>query len=121
MGCRWSIIYKMSGITMALYASFDLIMCLGTWQLHMRAIGGCCLCLIGCVNIAAIIVTGVFRLNMVGELAALSLTPSKYSGKPFDNTKGTMIVSNLSDDRTYNSDGKLIFILFICQMVFCCS
>lgn len=106
---------------MALYAAFDLLMCIGTWQLHLRAIGGCCLCLIGCVNIAAIIVTGVFRMNDVGTLAAMSLTPSKYSGEPFDNTSGTMIVSNMSDDRTYSSDGQLIFIVWICQMVFCCS
>ena len=106
---------------MVLYAAFDLLMCIGTWQLHLRALGGCCLCLIGCVNIAAIIVTGVFRLNNMGQLAALSLTPSKYSGEPFDNTSGTMIVSNLSGDRTYNSDAQIIFILWICQMVFCCS
>ena len=106
---------------MALYAAFDLLMCIGTWQLHLRAVGGCCLLLIGCVNIAAIIVTGVFRMNDVGTLAAMSLTPSKYSGEPFDITSGSIIVSNMSDDRTYSSDGQFIFILWIFQMVFCCS
>jgi len=106
---------------MALYAVFDLIMCVGTWQLHLRAFGGCCLCIIGCVNIAAIIVSGVFRFNQMGQLAALSETPSKYSGQPFDNTKGTMIVSNMSDDQTYSGDAQIILILFVCQIVFCCS
>ena len=31
LGCRWSIIYTLSGFTMVLYAAFDLIMCIGTW------------------------------------------------------------------------------------------
>ena len=77
-------------------------------------LGGCCGCLLGCTNIAAIVVTGVFRFNTMGQLAAISTVGTKYDG-PFviESEHATQIVSNLSNERTYESDGKLIMALWI--------
>ena len=97
---------------MLMIACNAIVQLVGTWNYHARAISTCCASVLSCLNIAAIITTAVFRFNTVGKWAALSKTPSKYD-KPFDLSSGTMLVSSLSDDHTYNSDGKLIVGLFI--------
>ena len=57
----------------------------------------------------------------MGQLAAISTVGTKYDG-PFviESEHATQIVSNLSNERTYESDGKLIMALWIIQMFFCC-
>jgi len=82
-GCRWSVIYALSSVTLLLIALNAVLMTLGAWNYFARAISGCLCCLLSMVNLAAIIVTATFRFNTVGKLAALSLTPSKFSGEPF--------------------------------------
>ena len=84
-------------------------MVVGAWVLYARICAGCLLCLLGCVNLAAIITTGVFRLNTQGKLAALSTQPIKYEGG-----------LTTSDSRTYESDGKVILALWITSLVMCC-
>ena len=76
--------------------------------------------LIFIINIVAIVITCVFRFNKIGRLAALSETSSKYDGKPFDinETHPVMIISVLSDERTYESDGTLITWLFCLQVIY---
>ena len=113
MGCRWSIIYIFSGFTMIIIAANACLQIVGAFVYQARAISSCFVSVLTCLNIAAIVTTGVFRFNTIGRFAALSLTPSKYDDEPFDRTTRTMIISALSDDRTYNSDGQLIFWLFI--------
>ena len=105
---------------MLLIALNALIQLVGTWHYQSRALSSCCASLLTCLNIAAIVTTAVFRFNTVGKWAALSMTPSKYES-PFDLATKTMVISSLSDDHTYNSDAKLIFWLFLAQIVFCCT
>ena len=78
-----------------------------------RIIGSCCSVLLCCSNIAAIVLTGVFRYNLMGKYAALSLVGANYSGQPFDFSTKTMIVSQLDDSRTFYDDGMLIQWLWI--------
>ena len=105
---------------MIIIACNAILQLVGTWNYKARAVSSCFASVLTCLNISAIITTGVFRFNTVGKWAALSLTPSKYE-KPFDLSTGTMIVSSLSDEHTYNTDGKLIVWLWISQILFCCS
>ena len=119
-GCRWSIIYILCGITLLLIAVNALLQLLGTWNHKARAVSSCFASVLTCLNLCAIVTTGVFRFNTIGKWAALSLTPSKYD-QPFDLATKTMVISSLSDEHTYNSDGKLIAWLFIAQIAFCCT
>ena len=75
-GSRFSVIYAFCGVTFALLGASNLCMIIGVWSLYARFAGMCLGCCFGCVNLAAIITTGVFRFNSMGKLAALSLTPS---------------------------------------------
>jgi hypothetical protein len=65
---------------MVLVAANSLLLAFGTWSLYSRMIGTFCGCCLSCVNIAAIIVTGIFRFNTMGKWAAISTAGSKYSG-----------------------------------------
>ena len=78
-GSRWSIVWKLNGITcLMMAATYLLVFVIGAYNFHSRALGGCLGCCIGCVNFAALITTGVFRYNTLGKLAALSDGPSYY-------------------------------------------
>ena len=106
-------------------ATANVLQAIGAFQYHSRMIGVCFGCLLGCLNFAAIVTTGVFRFNTMGKYAALSTTPSKYDNQPFDYSKRVMITSSLSDDRTYESDADVITFLWIAQMTLfvfnCCA
>ena len=99
MGCRWSVIYAFNSILMMLITINGIFMVWGAWNYKARLISGCLCSILGCVDLAAIIVTFVFRFNQVGRLAALSLTASYYDGTPFEESikKKVMIVNSLSD------------------------
>ena len=85
-------------------------MMLGAFVFHARALASCCLCLLSCVNLAAIITTGVFRFRTMGKLSALSKMGVKYvGGADFTNS-----------DRTYESDGGMILGLWIAALCQCC-
>ena len=96
---------------MILLTAKSAMMILGAFSLHVRLAAGCCLTLCGCLNLACIITTGVFRFNSWGKLSTLCDGPSKF----VDND------SPLSDDRTVSGDAALIVGLWICQMLFCCT
>ena len=72
-----------------------------------------------CLNLAAIIVTGVFRFNPMGKLAALSLTPSKYNSDSTLTLDSYMSDSWISDDRTYQDDANVILGLWVAMMAMC--
>mmetsp|Transcript_11528 Transcript_11528/g.14521 ORF Transcript_11528/g.14521 Transcript_11528/m.14521 type:complete len:87 (+) Transcript_11528:517-777(+) len=55
----------------------------------------------------------------MGKYAAISQTPSQYL-KQFDYASRTQITSGLSDNHTFESDGKLIVFLWISQLALCC-
>ena len=78
MGCRWGIVYEFAAITCLLLALNAIILTLGVWFFKARMAGLCLGTLLGCLNLASLVTTGVFRFNTMGKLAALSLTPSKY-------------------------------------------
>ena len=89
-------------------------MAVGSWNWYARLCSGFCCCLLGIVDLAAIIVIGVVRFNYFGQLAALSLTPSKYSEEPFKFNKAPKrLAGGLSDERTFEQDGKLILTLWV--------
>ena len=121
LGNRWSIIYEFCGFTLMLLAVNGIAQAIGAYNFHARAIAACCGCLLGCVNFAAIITTCVFRFNIMGRYSTLSLMPSQYD-QPFDHSvkTKTMIMSSLSDNHTYESDGHLIMLLWVGQLFLCC-
>ena len=59
-------VYEFAGATLILIAVNSAIMAIGSWNWHARMCGGCCFCLLGIINLAAIIVTAVFRFNLLG-------------------------------------------------------
>lgn len=121
LGNRWSIVFKLNAIVYILMAASNSLMVVGAWNVYARALAGCTGCLLACANLAAIIVTGVFRFNTAGQLSALSLTPSKYNPDAYvDPDHEIMPQGYLSDDRTFNSDAAVIMGLFIGQCVYCC-
>ena len=114
-GSKWSVVWSLNAITVLMIAAANLLMMLGAYQFHARGLASCCLCLLGCVNLAAIITTGVFRFRTMGKLAALSTTAVNYNGVN-DATK----TIDLNDDRTYESDGNMIMGLWIAALCLCC-
>ena len=78
-GTRFTVIYTLCGITFCTIAASYLCLAAGAWSLWARMTGLVCGCLFGCVNLAALITTGVFRFNSIGKLAALSLCPTALS------------------------------------------
>ena len=107
LGCRWSIIFDLCAATLVLVGVNSLVLVVGAWSFYARLFGNCCLSLIGCLNITAIVVTGCFRFNTMGKLTALSLSPSK-----FDEDAGLRNFY-LTDTRTYADDGRLILWLWV--------
>ena len=77
-GCRWSVIYNLNGVTMLLIAANTILLTVGVWSFHARALGACCSSALCCLNVACIITTAVFRFNTWGSLAALSTMNVKY-------------------------------------------
>ena len=109
-GNRWSVVYALCGITMLLLAVNSALMILGAWSFHARGLAACCGSLCCCLNLSAIITTGVFRYNTWGNFSALCTGASKYDD---------MDAVDLNSDRTYESDAAVITGLWICQMIFC--
>ena len=120
-GNRWSKIYSLCGITMFLLAANSALMILGAWSFHARGLAACLGSLCCCLNLAAIITTGVFRYNTWGSFSALCLAPTKYEALPTSITDITDVTGLSSDSRTYESDASVIVALWICQMIFCCT
>ena len=75
-GCKWSMVFGFAGINFLLLAFNAVTLTCGVWGFKARILGFCCSCLLGCVNVAAIVTTAVFRFNTIGKLAALSLSPA---------------------------------------------
>ena len=102
-GTRFSVIYSLCGITMALLSVSNCCLILGAWSLYARMAGLCFACCLGCVNVAAIVTTGVFRYNTMGKLAAISLAPSKY-----DDSSTASLYFTDPNGRVYKDDANLI-------------
>ena len=110
VGSRWTLLYALCGLVALLLTINSLVQILGTWNYSARLLSGCCFSLFSCANLAAIIVTGVYRLNSMGQLAAMSQTPSMYSS---DNQNEIEIgadfkIQFLSQARTFEDDGMMI-------------
>ena len=102
---------------MFLLAGNSALLVLGAWYLSARSIAVFCGSLCYCNLFAAIVTTGVFRFNTWGKLSALCVAPTNYEGMNDDDTK----VTDFGYSNTYESDAALIVVLWICQMVYCCS
>ena len=116
-------IYAFNSITMILITINGIFMVWGACNYRARVISGCLCSILGCVDLAAIIVMFVFRFNTIGRLAALSEAASYYDGASFMESyeKKVMIINSLSTKRTYTEDGRLIMISLILQIGFCLS
>ena len=79
-GCRWSIVYTMCSIVLLSVTIHSLLRMCGACSPHFRCMSMVFAPLLCCGNLAAIIVTGVFRFNTMGKLAAQSLIPTEYDG-----------------------------------------
>lgn len=108
---------------MSLITINGIFMVWGACNYRARVISGCLCSILGCVDLAAIIVMFVFRFNTIGRLAALSEAASYYDGTSFMESyeKKVMIINSLSTKRTYTEDGRLIMISLILQIGFCLS
>ena len=62
-GNNWSVIYAFCAVTMLLLAVNSGLMIIGAWSFHARGLASCCGSLCCCLNLAAIVTTGVFRFN----------------------------------------------------------
>ena len=112
-GCRWTVIYGFAGVILLLQAANAVALLLGVWVFKARLVGICCACVMSCINFAAIIITGVFRFNSMGRLAALSRRATQ-----FDSSISAEDYY-LSDSWTYEKEAKLILWLWLCQVGFC--
>ena len=114
-GSRWSKVWNFNSIIVLGLALCNLLLMIGAFQFHTRAVGSCLLCCFSCTHLAAIVMTGVFRFNTEGKLAALSTLPVKYVTTNY--SKGQVI---LDSNRTYESDGNVILGLWIGALCQCC-
>ena len=110
-GNNFSAMYTFSAYTMMILAFNSWGMFFGTWSAISRSAAGICVPCCGCLNLACIITTAVFRFNTWGKLSALCDGPSKYKDDGL----------SLSDDRTVSGDASLILGLWVAQMIYCCA
>ncbi len=111
-GTRWTVLYSLNAFSTIFICINTAILGIGAYQLKARILGMACCPLIGCLQIACIITTAVFRFNTMGKLAALSLTPSAYD----ENSPQT---GYLGDSRTFNMDASWILWLWLMQLMMC--
>jgi len=111
-GCRFTIVYSLCGFIFLVQACVYLSLIFGAWFLKVRLLGLLCNVLVSCAFIAAIVTTGVFRLNAMGQLAALSTCPTKY-----DSTASADYY--LSTKTTYADDAKVVLCVWIVCLVAC--
>jgi hypothetical protein len=109
-GCRWSVLFGLNAFSLIFITINSTILAVGAYEYRARALGMVCWNVLGCLNIACIITTAVFRFNTIGKLAALSLAPSAYHD--------TLL---LSDDRNYVMDGNWILWLWLFQVATFCG
>lgn len=120
-GCRWSVIYKLCGVTLLLIAANSFLQCCGATSHVFRGLSSCCGSLLCCTNFAAIITTAVFRFNAFGMLAAESLVPTEYNGDSFQMTGSRYTEFTVpTGGKTYHEVGKWIIGLWVFQILFCC-
>ena len=119
-GNRWTMVYGFSGVVLLLVALNGIALIIGAWSMKARIGGACCGCIFAFFNLVSIIVTGVCRFNTIGQLSALSLTPSKYSGHDFKiDHHEKKLKGGLDDEHTYHMDGKVILLCWVLQMILC--
>ena len=96
-GSKWSVFYNFNGAIYMLIAFNAVFMILSIYKIWIRMIGTCCNCVLGCINMAAIITTAAFRFRPMGKVCAMSTAPVKVVSDDY-----------LSDSRTYQSDAIMI-------------
>ena len=92
-GCRWSIIFKLCGVTTIMIAVNFILVIVGAYEAHSRICGICCNLVLGCLSMAAIITAMVFRYDKIGELASIS-----YAAAEYESTNATTGTINMSTD-----------------------
>lgn len=92
-GTQWAIVYPLNAITMLTMSVLSLLQIVGVWVLYSRFIAMLIQPFFCLLNLCVVITTAVYRLSFIGQLAALSLSPSQLGSVDGQ----TMLV----DTRTY--------------------
>ena len=80
-GTRWTMVLLFNGITLLLLCFAFVLIAIGSRVFFTRVLGSCLSCWLGCVHFASIIITGIFRFNLKGQLAALCEAGSYYDAE----------------------------------------
>merc|ERR1712178_171878 len=110
----WTVLYKLSGSVSIIIAFNALVLGCGTWVPGARCCGMCLNCCMSCALFASVIVTGAFRYNTIGQLAALSQQPAWV--EDYGNTEFDWL-----ENYTYEHTSKLVTALFSLYFVLCCA
>ena len=114
-GIRWSVVYELNAALMVLLTVQAAVQLVGVWHLRTKVCAVCTGCSLCCFQLVVIIITGVYRFNTKGTLAALSHTGSMYkTGSP---PAGAEF---LSTERTYATDASWITSIWVLQLFFFC-
>ena len=111
-GTRFTVCFGFGAVTLLALAAANVCLAIGAYVLVARKAGlilaGC----FGCLNFISIIVIGCYRFNLIGQLAALSETPAKFS-----HIDELLYVTN---DMLYNDYVTRLTAVWVFQMVLCC-
>ena len=114
-GTRWSIGFALLGFAFMLLSVQGVFLTLGVFVFPTRLIGLLCQTLCKCYFYAALICVTIFRFNPMGSLAAISTSGSSVKEISLeDGTKQWVI----SDETTYEQDGKMLFNLWLTAVIF---
>ena len=117
IGTRWSVAFKLNAYMGVAYVVQSVILAIGVYFYPLRLLGLTLQPFFCLANLAAVIVTAIFRFNDFGTLASLSISGAQYG----TNSLGNPIFDTT---RTYADDGQMLLRLWIIGMVYlmaqCC-
>ena len=115
-GIRWSVVYELNAVLMILLTIQAAVQLVGVWHLRTKVCAVCTGCSLCCFQLVVIIITGVYRFNTKGTLAALSQTGSMYKAE-----SPPAGAEFLSTERNYAIDASWITSIWVLQLCcFCC-
>ena len=109
-------VYELNAVLMVLLTIQAAVQLVGVWHLRTKVCAVCTGCSLCCFQLVVIIITGVYRFNTKGTLAALSQTGTMY--KADHPPAGAEF---LSTERNYAMDASWITSIWVLQLCcFCC-
>jgi len=114
-GSRWSIAFPILGFAFLLLTIQGLLLALGVFVFPSRLIGLLCQTCCKCYFYGALITVTIFRFNPMGSLASISTHGSSVKLQTLEGGTKQWLVS---DETTYEQDGKLLFNLWLTAIIF---